>query len=496
MAGVVIELSEGSHGTLTIRNHGPQYSRTTAAIVRQARGRPLRGGVCIMSSAAPSKAERRTMTPRRASTRPYPGWRLGLRCWPGLRRAARMTRRRSRHRASSSSASGSGRPGRHVGPVRPVPIARGLEQKPGRSCGAAAGALEGYKGTLGKSADGNVDGARRHQLRPARTIRARCVCLLKADEDVRVAVQPRSAASRLGEPANPISQKNPGWHPKDHSCALGAETGGQRFLAESAPLAQRFDFHLNDMLRAAPHTLGDQAEAVLAGAGTVLRQPATVRSLLAEGDMPLPTVTLSSGTKVRLDPAAYEKYRQSSNRADRKLVFDAFWGAWNHYQSTLGAVLTAGVMGDVFSARARNFATSLEAAQFADNMPVAVYRTLVDETNAALPSLHRYLRLRKRLLGITGPLHYYDNYPPLFDLQPRAAFQCRGLGAHHARGAAAARGGLSQPAAPGLCRALDERLSASGQGLGRLHGRRRLRRASLSAAQSQRRLHVDVHYCA
>ncbi len=283
---------------------------------------------------------------------------------------------------------------------------------------AAAGALDAYKGTLGQSAAAMLTALDAISSARRELIRLVVYASLKADEDVRVAVnqERRQQAQSL---QTLIAQETSWFAPE--IIALGPDTV-QRFLAESAPLAQRFDFRINDTLRAAPHTLGDQAEGVLASAGTVLRQPATVRSLLAEGDMPLPTVTLSSGAKVRLDPAAYEKYRQSSNRADRKLVFDAFWGAWNHYQNTLGAALTASVMGDVFSARARNFASSLEAAQFADNMPVAVYRTLVDETNAALPSLHRYLRLRKRLLGISGPLRYYDSYPPLFALQPLPHF--------------------------------------------------------------------------
>jgi oligoendopeptidase F len=283
---------------------------------------------------------------------------------------------------------------------------------------AAAAALAGYKGTLGESATAMLTALDAISAARRESVRLTVYAHLKADEDLRVAVdqERRQQAQTL---QTLISQKTSWFAPE--IIALGADTV-QRFLAESPPLAQRFDFMLNDTLRAAPHTLGDQAEAVLAGAGTVLRQPGTVRSLLAEGEMPLPTVTLSSGIKVRLDPAAYEKYRQVANRADRKLVFDAFWGAWNRYQSTLGGLLATGVMGDVFSARARNFASSLEAAQFAEDMPVAVYRTLVDETNAALPSLHRYLRLRKRLLGIQGPLRYYDNYPPLFALQPLPHF--------------------------------------------------------------------------
>ena len=283
---------------------------------------------------------------------------------------------------------------------------------------AAAGALEGYKGTLGQSATAMLSALDAIGTARRESIRLAVYANLKGDEDLRVAVnqERRQQAQSL---QTLIAQKTSWFAPE--IIALGADTV-QRFLAQSAPLAQRFDFLLNDTLRAAPHTLGDQAEAVLAGAGTVLQQPATAYSLLADGEMPLPTVALSSGIKVRLDTAAYEKYRQSSNRTDRKLVFDAFWGAWNRYQSTLGAMLTTQVMGDVFSAKARNFTSSLEAAQFADNMPLAVYRTLVDEAHAVLPSLHRYLRLRKRLLRISGPLRYYDNYPPLFALQPLPHF--------------------------------------------------------------------------
>jgi oligoendopeptidase F len=283
---------------------------------------------------------------------------------------------------------------------------------------AAAGALEGYRGTLGQSPTAMLSALDAISAARRESIRLAVYANLKADEDLRVAVnqERRQQAQSL---QTLVAQKTSWFAPE--VIALGADTV-QRFLADSAPLAQRFDFLLNDTLRAAPHTLGDQAEAVLAGSGTVLQQPEAVYSLLSEGELPLPTVTLSSGIKVRLDPAAYDKYRQSSNRAERKLVFDAFWGAWNRYQNTLGAVLTAQVMGDVFSARARNFTSSLEAAQFPDNMPVAVYRTLVDEANAALPSLYRYLRLRKRLLGISGPMRYYDNYPPLFALQPLPHF--------------------------------------------------------------------------
>jgi oligoendopeptidase F len=283
---------------------------------------------------------------------------------------------------------------------------------------AAAAALASYKGTLGGGATAMLSALNAISAVQHESARLAVYASLKADEDLRVArdqerrQQSQSLATLLAE--------NTSWLAPE-IIALGADTV-HRYVSESAPLAQRFDFLLDNTLRGAPHTLGDQAEGVLAAAGTFLQQPGTVRQILANGELPLPTVTLSDGVKVKLDQAGYDKYRQSANRADRKLVFDTFWAAWTRYQGTLGGLLSAQVMGDSFSASARHFQNSLQAAQFADNMPDAVYRTLVDQTNAGLPTLHRYLRLRQKLLGIQGPLYYYDNYPPMLALKPLPAF--------------------------------------------------------------------------
>ena len=91
-------------------------------------------------------------------------------------------------------------------------------------------------------------------------------------------------------------------------------------------------------------------------------------------------------------------------------------------EGTTGSILATQIMGDHFSAQARKFDSALQAAQFPDNMPVAVYRTLVTEVNAALPALHRYLRLRKRLLGVKDELRYYDNYASMFQLDNAPRF--------------------------------------------------------------------------
>ena len=194
--------------------------------------------------------------------------------------------------------------------------------------------------------------------------------------------------------------------------AIGAERV-RAYVASEPALKARFDLYLDNTLRNLPHTLSPEGEALLAASGVVLAQPDNLFGVLADAELARPTIKLSDGREVQLTTDAYEQSRRLPQRADRKLVFDAFFGAWKKAEGTFGANLTTQVLGDVFLARSRRFTGSLEAALFGDNMPPAVYRTLVEQAHAGLPTLHRYLRLRQKMLGITGPLAYYDNYPPL-----------------------------------------------------------------------------------
>jgi oligoendopeptidase F len=275
---------------------------------------------------------------------------------------------------------------------------------------AAAEKLPAYRGTLGGGAGAMLKALDAISSVRRELMRVYGYAYLNADEDLRVAAnqerrqQAQALATLLGEQTAWLSPE---------ILAVGADRT-HAFVGENRELARRFGFFLDDTLRAAPHTLGAEAEDVLAAAGNVLQQPAILHRQLADAELPFPTVTLADGTQARLDTAAYEKYRQSPNRADRKLVFDAFWGAWKNFEATAGSLLATEVMGDEFIAKTRKYGGALEAALFGDNMPIGVYRTLAAETRAALPTLHRYLRLRQRLLGVSGPLEYYDNYAPLF----------------------------------------------------------------------------------
>ncbi|HSZ74054.1 MAG TPA: oligoendopeptidase F [Rhizomicrobium sp.] len=278
---------------------------------------------------------------------------------------------------------------------------------------AQADALDKYKGTLGKSAESMLAALSAISDVQRETNRLQVYAGLKGDENLKISVnqERRQAANALG---TEVGEKTAWLAPEILS--VGADKV-HAFEQQSPELTKRFAFFLDNTLRSAPHTLGDEAETVLAGAGDVLNQPDAIYSQLANGELPFPSLTLSDGTVVKtLDDAAYEKYRQVTNRDDRKKVFDTFWPVWKSHEATFGATLTTQVMGEVYQAKVRRFPNSLAAATFADNMPESVYRMLVSEANKNLPTMYRYLKLRKKALGITDDLRYYDIYVPVFGL--------------------------------------------------------------------------------
>jgi oligoendopeptidase F len=135
-------------------------------------------------------------------------------------------------------------------------------------------------------------------------------------------------------------------------------------------------------------------------------------TILVEADVPWPKLKLSSGEEVTLDGSAYTKYREAANRDDRKRVMDAFFGTYKTYERTIGVNLYSQLKQNAVYAKVRKYPDSITQALDRNRIPVAVFDTLIAQTNANLPTLHRYFRLRAKLLGVPQ-LHYYDIYPPL-----------------------------------------------------------------------------------
>lgn len=184
-----------------------------------------------------------------------------------------------------------------------------------------------------------------------------------------------------------------------------------QFLSEDKGLAM-YRHPLDEILRAAPHTLNDEGEALVAQFGLMQRAGASTYSVLTNADFPWPTFKLSTGEEIRLDASAYTKYREIPNREDRKRVMDAFFGTFKTYEQTLGVTLYSQLKEDAVLSKVRKYPDSITRVLDQEKIPVAVMDTLIAQTNANLPTLHRYFRLRAKMLNVPQ-MQYYDIYPPL-----------------------------------------------------------------------------------
>ncbi len=192
--------------------------------------------------------------------------------------------------------------------------------------------------------------------------------------------------------------------------AIDRATVGEFFARE--PRLELHRHNIEDMLRRKDHTGDEGEEKILADAGLVADSPGTIYGIFSNADFPFPAVTLSTGVTVKLDKAAFALHKAAPAREDRRLVFTSYFGKLNEFRRTFGTQLSAEVRKNMFYARARRYPSCLHRALDGSNIPEAVYRGLIENVHRHLPALHRYLGLRKRMLGLDR-LHYHDLYAPL-----------------------------------------------------------------------------------
>jgi oligoendopeptidase F len=264
-----------------------------------------------------------------------------------------------------------------------------------------------YKGTLASSAAKLAEALDVTNAVSKEFARVYVYASMKADEDIRVAKyqgmvqEMQQLGSQFGAQAAFIEPE---------ILKAGPETIN-KFIAEEPKLAI-YAQSLRDTLRRRAHTLSEAEERLLAQASLVQAAPSDVYNILSNADFPYPTVTLSDGKSVKLDSAGFNLYRAVPNRQDREKVMSAFFTALGGFRGTFGSTLNGQVQGDVFTARARKYPSALNAALDGPNIPTSVYTSLVEGVNRNLPTFHRYLNLRKKMMGLPD-LHYYDLYAPL-----------------------------------------------------------------------------------
>ncbi|TAK26094.1 MAG: oligoendopeptidase F [Chloroflexota bacterium] len=164
---------------------------------------------------------------------------------------------------------------------------------------------------------------------------------------------------------------------------------------------------IDETLRLRDHVRSTEVEAVLAEMSEVRGAPSDIAGLLRNADLTFPAIRDESGKKIKLSEGLYRVLLESKNRRVRRAAYHGILSSYARYRNTLGASLARNVKGDVADARVRRYATAVESSLTPRDIPIAVYRNLVTTCRAHLSTLHRYLRLHRRALGVRN-LHPYD----------------------------------------------------------------------------------------
>lgn len=173
-----------------------------------------------------------------------------------------------------------------------------------------------------------------------------------------------------------------------------------------------YDFYLKDILRLKAHILSAEMEGLLADAGEMAEAPGNIFSMFNNADIKFPEVEDEKGEKVRITHGRYGQLLESTDRRVRKEAFEGVYETYKSYRNTLAAAFSSNVKQEVFFAKARKYNSTMEKALNAGNIPVEVYTNLIDAVHENMHLMHRYVSLRKRLLGVEE-LHMYDLYAPL-----------------------------------------------------------------------------------
>ena len=169
-----------------------------------------------------------------------------------------------------------------------------------------------------------------------------------------------------------------------------------------------------DMIRGAAHVLTAEQEAMLAQLGDAAGTPRDTFDMLESVDMTFPPIHDEEGNEVPLTHGSYGVYLHSRKPEVRKEAYETYFKEFKKYIHTWTAMYAGSVKFDTFYSRVRHYDSACEAALFGSNVPVSVYDSLVEAIHGGLPTMKRYLALRKKVLGLES-LGMYDLYCPMVD---------------------------------------------------------------------------------
>ena len=173
-----------------------------------------------------------------------------------------------------------------------------------------------------------------------------------------------------------------------------------------------------NLRRRREHILSDPEERLLAQAGEMAQAPDNIYSMFNDADLTFADAVDSSGQAHPLSQGTFASCEESYDRVLRKSAFENLYAGYDAFKNTIAAILASQMRQLKFFAQARRYPSSLDMALDGTNVPVQVYTNLIDTVNGNLDKMHRYVRLRKKLLNLPE-LHMYDVYAPLIKKEKR-----------------------------------------------------------------------------
>ena len=267
--------------------------------------------------------------------------------------------------------------------------------------------LSSFAGKLAEKAEYLCDYLRRSEDLHVKADRLGNYCMRKADEDTRNAAYQAMQGKFMSV-----------------FVALGAATSFDtpeimaidevtlEAFYQECPELERYRRYLMDLRRRKNHTLSPAEEKLLAAAGEMADAPDTIYSALADADMIFEDAVDVNGQHHPLTQGTFVQLEESTDRVLRQSAYENLYDGFANFRNTAAATLNAQNKQLKFFAEARHYANAFERSLHRTNVPTSVYHNLIEAVHQNLDKMHRYVRLRKKLLGVEE-LHFYDIYTPL-----------------------------------------------------------------------------------
>ncbi len=191
----------------------------------------------------------------------------------------------------------------------------------------------------------------------------------------------------------------------------------------TTPALQPYRFPIVESYRQASHVLDEKGERLLSFASQLNQVPSAAFGELSTSDIKFPKIKLTDGREITLTPGAYQRILNTEPlQADRTKAWEAYYQVYAASINTYAALYNGVLQSDWFRTQARSYANTLEAAIDGNAIPASVVETLVNTTRAGTAPLQRYVKLRKKLLGLET-YHIYDNFVPIFQVEKKMSYE-------------------------------------------------------------------------